>query len=103
MVIKFSKEEVKELQTIMETSDPGSVELMKETLQDTNIIKFRVLLCGGLEVTVNSDYTAEFLNVYSRYLGLLIPQVKAFMATVELFTLESQAIVDKYMGDNKSC
>ena len=98
MVINFSKQEAIELQNIMESVEPGSVETFKESIKDNKLVQIRINpILGTLEITVNNDYSVEFLQAYARFVGVLVSQAKALIATIELFTAESQIIVEKYM------
>ena len=103
MVIKFSKEEARELQNIMESVDPGSSVLCKTMFDSNRVISIRTAIIDeSVEVIINEDYCVEFFQVYTKFIGLMFSQAKALFATMELFALEVQNVVDKYTED-ESC
>ena len=46
---------------------------------------------------VNEDYIEDFLDLYGKYIGLLIPQIKALYETVKIFQEEAEDVIQKYV------
>jgi hypothetical protein len=98
MVLIFTEQEAIELHNIMESAEPGSVETFKELTNNNKIVQFRTnIVSKALEVTIDKSYSVEFLHAYARFVGLFVSQAKALIATIESFTVESQAIAEKHM------
>lgn len=104
MVIKFSKQEIAELQNVMENAEQGSVEELQSLVKDTNLVKFRLHpIEKSLEVIINEDYMVDFLQVYGRFVPLFVSQTKALFETIKLFNEEAETIVNKYLEQEESC
>lgn len=104
MIIKLSKEEIKEFQNVMESAEPGSVDLFKLTIKDTKLVKFHLLIASGsVEIVINKDYTVEFLQTYARYVGLFVSQTRALFETLRLFNEEATKVINKYIDEDKPC
>lgn len=97
MKICIAKKEVKSLLNVMDKVEDGASVEFKKALKDTKSIKFHINLTGDVEVEVSEDYMEEFLDLYGKYIGLLIPQVKALYETVKMFQEEAEDIIQKYV------
>ena len=40
---------------------------------------------------------SEFLAVYGKYIGLLVPQLKALYETIKLFQKDAESVINKYI------
>lgn len=97
MKLVLTQKEAVRLQTIMENAEQGSSEQLAELVKDNKIIKFKICpLKKEIEITVDDAYMVDFLDVYSRFVGLFVSQTKALMHTVEVFSEEAQKVVAKY-------
>ena len=97
MKICITKKEVKSLLNIMDKVEDGASVEFKKALKDTKAVKFHVNLTGDVEVNVNEDYMEDFLNLYGKYIGLLVPQAKALYETVKAFQVEAKDVIHKYI------
>lgn len=97
MKIYIAKKEVKSLLNIMDKVEDGASVEFKKALNDTKAVKFHVNLTGDVEVDVNEDYMEEFLDLYGKYIGLLIPQIKALYETAKMFQEEAEDVIQKYI------
>ena len=97
MKICITKKEVKSLLNIMDKVEDGASVEFKKALKDTKAIKFHVNLTGDVEVNVNEDYMENFLNLYDKYIGLLVPQAKALYETVKMLQEEAEDVIHKYI------
>ena len=97
MKICITKKEVKSLLNIMDKVEDGASVEFKKALKDTKAVKFHVNLTGDVEVNVNEDYMEDFLNLYGKYIGLLVPQAKALYETVKAFQVETEDVIHKYI------
>ena len=97
MKICITKKEVKSLLNVMDKVEDGASAEFKKALKDTKAVKFHVNLTGDVEVNVNEDYMEEFFNLYGKYIGLLIPQIKALYETVKMFQEETEVVFHKYI------
>lgn len=97
MKIKFTKKEIKSTLAIMDKIENGSSEEFKKTIKDNKAIKWNLSLTGEVDIEVNEEYMSEFLDMYGKYIGLLVPQVKTFYETVKLLQEETETIVSKYI------
>ena len=97
MKICITKKEVKSLLNVMDKIEDGASVEFKKALKDTKAVKFHVNLTGDVEVNVNEDYMEDFLDLYGKYIGLLVPQVKALYETVKMFQEEAEDVIHKYI------
>ena len=97
MKICITKKEAKSLLNIMDKVEDGASVEFKKALKDTKAVKFHVNLTGDVEVNVNEDYMEDFLDLYGKYIGLLVPQVKALYETVKMFQEEAEDVIHKYI------
>lgn len=97
MKICIAKKEVKSLLNVMDKVEDGISVEFKKALKDTKSIKFHINLTGDVEVEVSEDYMEEFLDLYGKYVGLLVPQAKALYETVKLFQEEAEDVIKKYI------
>ena len=97
MKICITKKEVKSLLNVMDKVEDGASVEFKKALKDTKAVKFHVNLTGDVEVNVNEDYMEDFLDLYGKYIGLLVPQVKALYETVKMFQEEAEDVIHKYI------
>ena len=97
MKICITKKEVKSLLNIMDKVEDGASVEFTKALKDTKAVKFHVNLTGDVEVNVNEDYMEDFLDLYGKYIGLLVPQVKALYETVKMFQKETEDVIQKYV------
>ena len=97
MKICITKKEVKSLLNIMDKVEDGASVEFKKALKDTKAVKFHVNITGDVDVDVNEDYMEDFLDLYGKYIGLLVPQVKALYETVKMFQEETEDVIHKYI------
>ena len=97
MKICITKKEVKSLLNVMDKVEDGASVEFKKALKDTKAVKFHINLTGDVEVNVNEDYMEDFLDLYGKYIGLLVPQVKALYETVKMFQEEAEDVIHKYI------
>lgn len=97
MKIQVTKKEVKSLLGIMDKVEDGASVEFRKALKDTKAVKWHVGLTGDVEIEINEDYMAEFLDLYGKYIGLLVPQIKALYETVKMFQEDAETVVQKYI------
>lgn len=101
MKISLSYKEARALKDIMESIEEGSVKDLTDSLKNNKLIKVDFdVLAGAIVVEVNEDYTAEFLEVYGKYLDVLVSQAKTMYKTVVLLTEEAEKVVVKHVIKN---
>lgn len=101
MKICIEKKEVKALCEVMDKVKEGASEEIKEAfknIKETKALKIHVNLSGNVEIEISDEYMAEFLSVYGKYIGIIIPQIKALFETIKTFQEESFAVVNKYIN-----
>ena len=97
MKICITKKEAKSLLNIMDKVEDGASVEFKKALKDTKAVKFHINLTGDVEVNVNEDYMEDFLDLYGKYIGLLVPQAKALYETVKMFQEETEDVIHTYI------
>ena len=97
MKICITKKEAKSLLNIMDKVEDGASVEFKKALKDTKAVKFHVNLTGNIEINVNEDYMEEFFDLYGKYVGLLVHQIKALYETVKMFQEEAEDVIYKYI------
>ena len=101
MKICIEKKEAKALCEVMDKVKEGASEEVKEAFKNakqTKALKINVNLSGNVEIEISDEYMAEFLSVYGKYIGIIIPQIKVLFETVKTFQEESFAVVNKYIN-----
>ena len=100
MKLILTQKEAIRLQNIMESAERGSTEELSALVKDNKIIQFKVCpIKKEVEVTVDENYMVDFLDVYDRFVGLFVSQVKTLAHTAELFAAEANKVVAKYTED----
>lgn len=96
MVITLSSRETAELKKIINSVDESGLEELKAELKGNRIITVKTSGLTRVEINVKEDYMADFLSVYSKYIGIAVNQVKALYLTVSAFSEEAKGVVAKY-------
>ncbi len=97
MKIQLTKKEVKNTLAIMDKVEDGASVEFRKALKDTKSVKWHVGLSGDVEVEISEEYMSEFLAVYGKYIGLLVPQLKALYETIKLFQEDAESVINKYI------
>ena len=99
MKIVLTGRELSAIKSIMEHTESGSVNELAKGLKDNKIISYSVQpLKKEIEIEVNSDYVSDFLDVYDRFVGIIVDQTKALFKTALMLSEETDKIVEKYVG-----
>ena len=97
MKIVLTFNEVEQMKKIMETVEAGSSKELIKSLQNNKIISCDVnIRKQRVYVTINENYMTEFLNVYGKYVGILMVQMKSITATTKSFIYDIDKVADKY-------
>ena len=101
MKISLSYKEARALKDIMEAVEEGSVEDLTESLKNNKLIKVNCdVLASAIVVEVDEEYSVEFLEVYGKYLDVLISQAKTMYKTMILLTEEAERVIVKHTVKN---
>ena len=101
MKISLSYKEARALKDIMEAVEKDSVEDLTASLKNNKLVKINCdVLAGAITVEVDEEYSVEFLEVYGKYLDVLISQAKTMYKTMVLLTEEAEKVVVKHMIKN---
>jgi len=101
MKISLNCKEVLALNNIMESVEKDSVKELSESLKRNNLIKVSLdIPTSTLNVDIDEEYSVEFLEVYGKYLDVLISQAKTMYKTMVLLTEETEKVVVKHMAKN---
>lgn len=99
MKIVLTGRELSAIKSIMEHTESGSVNELAKGLKDNKVISYSVQpLKKEIEIEVNPDYVSDFLNVYDRFIGIIVDQTKALFKTAVMLSEETGKIVEKYVG-----
>ena len=99
MKIVLTGKELSAIKSIMEHTESGSVNELAKGLKDNKIISYSVQpLKKEIEIEVNPDYVSDFLDVYDRFIGIIVDQTKALFKTALMLSEETGKIVEKYVG-----
>lgn len=97
MKIQITKKEAKSLLGIMDKVEDGASVEFRKALKDTKAIKWNIGLTRDIDIEISEDYMTEFLDLYGKYIGLLVPQIKALYETVKMFQKDAETVVQKYI------
>ena len=99
MKIVLTGRELSAIKSIMEHTESGSVNELAKGLKDNKVISYSVQpLKKETEIEVNPDYVSDFLDVYDRFVGIIVDQTKALFKTALMLSEETGKIVEKYVG-----
>ena len=103
MKIVLTGRELSAIKSIMEHTESGSVNELAKGLKDNKIISYSVQpLKKEIEIEVNPDYASDFLDVYDRFIGIIVDQTKALFKTALMLSEETGKIVEKYVGGDNN-
>ena len=98
MKIQLTSKEIKNTLAIMDKVESGASMEFKKAIKDTNAIKWYLSASSGtVDIEINEEYMSDFLTVYGKYIGLLVPQIKTLYETVKLLQEETESVVHKYI------
>lgn len=97
MKIQVTKKETKSLLAIMDKVEDGASVEFKKALKDTKAVQWHVDITGDVSIEINEDYMTEFLDLYGKYIGILVPQIKALYETARMFQKDAEAVIQKYV------
>lgn len=101
MKIVLTGRELSAIKSIMEHTESGSVNELAKELKDNKVISYSVQpLKKEIEIEVNPDYVSDFLDVYDRFVGIIVDQTKALFKTAVMLSEETGKIVKKYVGSD---
>ena len=99
MKIVLTGRELSAIKSIMEHTESGSVNELAKGLKDNKVISYSVQpLKKEIEIEVNPDYVSDSLDVYDRFVGIIVDQTKALFKTALMLSEETGKIVEKYVG-----
>ena len=99
MKIVLTGKELSAIKSIMEHTESGSVNELAKGLKDNKVISYSVQpLKKEIEIEVNPDYVSDSLDVYDRFVGIIVDQTKALFKTALMLSEETGKIVEKYVG-----
>lgn len=97
MKIQLTSKEIKNTLAIMDKVESGASMEFKKAIKDTKAVKWRLGASGIVDIEINEEYMSDFLTVYGKYIGLLVPQIKTLYETVKLLQEEAESVVHKYI------
>ena len=97
MKIQLTSKEIKNTLAIMDKVESGASIEFKKAIKDTKAVKWYLGASGIVDIEINEEYMSDFLTVYGKYIGLLVPQIKTLYETVKLLQEETESVVYKYI------
>ena len=97
MKIQLTSKEIKNTLAIMDKVESGASIEFKKAIKDTKAVKWQLGASGIVDIEINEEYMSDFLTVYGKYIGLLVPQIKTLYETVKLLQEETESVVHKYI------
>lgn len=97
MKVILNKTEVAAVKDVLVKADTGVN--IGEMLNKKLVKVSADVLTGNVTVTIKDEYVAEFLVTYSKYIGLLLPQLKGVVNTVKSMASDLSGVVVKYSAD----
>ena len=97
MKIQLTPKEIKNTLAIMDKVESGASIEFKKAIKDTKAVKWHLSTSGIVDIEINEEYMSDFLTVYGKYIGLLVPQIKTLYETVKLLQEEAESVVHKYI------
>ena len=103
MKITLSLRETMRLKAIMGAIDENSVKELTKGLEESNLAKVNYdILAGNVTVEIDEEYVSEYLEVYEKYIDILVQQAKVLFKTSIMLQSETGKVVEKYVEKNTS-
>lgn len=97
MRVIISNTEFTCLQRTLESIDSGMCKEFLARLKDTHAISYKLHpTAKEVEVIVKEEYIKDACDVYQKYLGIIVSNLKSVIMTCELFAQEANAVDQKY-------
>ena len=97
MKIQLTSKEIKNTLAIMDKVESGAFIEFKKAIKDTKAVKWHLGASSIVDIEINEEYMSDFLTIYGKYIGLLVPQIKTLYETVKLLQEETESVVRKYI------
>lgn len=97
MRVIISNTEFTCLQRTLESIDSGMCKEFLAGLKDTHAISYKLHpTTKEVEIIVKEEYIKDACDVYQKYLGIIVSNLKSVIMTCELFAQEANAVDQKY-------
>ena len=97
MKIIISNTEFTRLQITLESINSGMCKEFLAKLKDTHAISYKLHpTTEEVEVIIKEEYIKDACDVYQKYLGIIVSNLKSVIMTCELFAQEANAVDQKY-------
>ena len=101
MKIIISKKEATKIKKVLNGIQPGTVEALVKDIKDTNAISYRLTPEEmNVEITINEAYVSDVCTLCSKYLGLIVTNIKSAIQLFKLLNNEADIIAQKYIVQN---
>ena len=98
MKIIISKKEATKIKKVLNGVQSGTVEALVKDIKDTNAISYRLTPEEmDVEITINEAYVSDVCTLCSKYLGLIVTNIKSAIQLFELLDNEADEIANKYI------
>jgi len=119
MKIAFNKEEVKELKSFLEELSYTNISIMKAMMPkasedtvkqfadyslfemlkgiDSKMMNTKLSLTGELTVEIKPEFTADFLQLYSKAIVATVPPVISVFKVMQSLSVDTQKFADKWL------
>lgn len=94
MQIKMTYKEMRSLKSVLRGLDENVLGELKK-FKNTNGVKV-TLNTSGIVIDIAPEYFEDVMNVYNKYLGILVAQTKALYKTCENYFEEVTEVTTKY-------
>ena len=103
MKITLTGKEAIAFKNILQNIESDSVDELEKLLKDNKIISYSFHpINKEIEVTINQNYMSDFLDVYDRFVSIIVDQTKALFKTAVMLSEETGKIVEKYVGGDNN-
>ena len=98
MIITISRNEAMKIKKVLNDMQPGTVKALAKDVKNTNAISYRLTPEEhNIEITINEAYVSDACDLYSKYLGLILTNIKSAIQLFELLNNEADIIAQKYI------
>lgn len=102
MKVILSFNEARAFKKVMESIQKGSTNDLIDSLKNNKLVTVNVdVTKQDIIVNVKEEYMIDFLAVYNKYITILITYSKEIFKTLEYFTQDTVAVVEKYTKEEE--
>ena len=96
MKIIITNEEFIDIKKTLKSIDTDIYNALLDSLKNTSAISYNLHPTKEIEIEINKRYVKDTCNVYYKYFGIIISNIKSIIKIIKLFIFDVNTIDKKY-------